>query len=137
MGKNFYMFIDMSGRMIKLMIQLFVIQTIIQRAICSDLETINPATTEEPSFEYLYINGSAVLLSGILLAQIAFVSERWLFFASIPLILSGLGLLIVDNRTRERKDIKFLRGSKKNSKRPWLVLEYVAAWPENPNYIDE
>ena len=117
----------------------FFVLILTQYILATDSKSSSTETNTAPPFEYIIINGSAVLLSGILLEQIAFVSEKWLFFASVPLILTGLGLLVVDYSKRNSTGFKFLRGltAKPRAKRPWLKLENVVAWPEEIAHVDE
>jgi hypothetical protein len=111
---------------------LVLLITLLYPALCTEATT---ETSTEPSspakFEYLVINSAAVFLSGILLAQVALVSERWLLFASVPLVVTGLVFFVVDNRLRAGANLMFLRGRKtKRLDRPWIDVMSVVAWPE-------
>ena len=108
---------------------------LITLVFCTKAENLVPETSapalskNHHPFEYMVINGSAIILSGLLLAQVALISERWLLFASIPLIVVGALTLIVDNNTRQYDFVRFLRGGKaKRTKRPWQDISAVVAW---------
>jgi hypothetical protein len=73
--------------------------------------------------EYMLINGAAVLLSGILLAQVSFISDRWLLYASLPILFLGIVILVLDQKTRKTTPLHFLNASGKSVKyRPWIDL---------------